>query len=128
MPEWCFALFVKHLYAQHGIDYDHPIKPPTEKKDDEGPMSFPCPQGCGCSFTAQGYLRMHLLKCKHRSVPKDSRTPDGSTTPQLHTLSLETLVIENVMCAEQQHEADLDAAADIASEMLDDDGSARLET
>ena len=111
-----------HLYAQHGIDYDHPIKLPPKEKDDETPKSFPCPQGCGRSFTAQGYLRMHLLKCKHRSVRDDSRNPDGSTTTQLDTLSLETLVIENVMCAEYQHEGDFDAAADIAREMLDDEG------
>ena len=116
-----------HLYAQHGIDYDHPIKPPPKKKDGEAPKSFPCPQGCGRSFTAQGYLRIHLLKCKHRSVPDDSRTPDGSTTAQLDTLSLETLVMDNVMCAEQQHEGDFDAAAHIARQMLDDEGRARLE-
>ena len=66
-----------HLYTRHGIDYDHPIKPTPKKKDDEAPKSFLGPQGCGRSFTAQGYLRMHLLRCKHRSVPDDSRTPDG---------------------------------------------------
>ena len=51
-----------HLYAQHGIYYDHRIKPPPKKKDDETPKSFPCPQGCGRSFTAQGYLRRQAVQ------------------------------------------------------------------
>ena len=100
---------------------------PPRKSGDHAPKSFPCPQGCGRSFTAQGYLRMHLLKCNHHSVPDGSRSLDGSSTTQLDTLWLETLVIENVMCAEQQHEGDFDAAADISREMLDDEGRARLE-
>ena len=119
-----------HLYAQHGIDYNQPVKPPHKEKNDKATKSISCPQGCGRSCTVQAYLRMHLLKCNHRRLPDDACTQGSSTTAPPHTTTnqdsttqsslLATLVIENVFFAEQQYEGDFNAAANVASEMLDD--------
>ena len=126
-----------HLYAQHGIDYDQSIKPPRKEKNDKATKSLPCPQGCGRSFTAQGYVRMHLLKCKNRSVPNVACTQGSSTTAPPHSTTnqdstthcspLTTLVIDNVFRGEQRDEGDFNAAANVAREMLDDVGRAHLE-